>query len=81
VLPVDNPGGRFAMGGHTLALVQIENIVDHLSSEMRRALRDTVKEVLHDAEFDEYALFRTFRRQVGRKCSTWENVPDRYVQC
>jgi hypothetical protein len=25
-------------------------------------------------------LFRAFRRAVGRKCNTWEQVPDHYVR-
>lgn len=65
--------------GGMMAKIQIENVVDHLSSEMRRALQDAVSEVLPGADFDAYELFRAFRRAVGRKCNTWESVPDRYV--
>jgi len=63
-----------------MARVRIEEIVDHLSSEMRKALEDAVREVLSDDEFDSYELFRAFRRAVGRKCNTWEQVPDHYVE-
>jgi hypothetical protein len=69
---------RYAKVRHT-ARVRIEEIVDHLDSGMRKALADAVREVLPEVEFDLYALFRAFKRAVGRKCSTWENVPDRYV--
>lgn len=62
-----------------MARVKIEGIVDHLSSEMRRALKDAVSEVAPKTRFDEYELFRAFRRAVSRKCSTWESVPDHYV--
>ncbi len=62
-----------------MARVRIEDIVDHLSSEMRSALDDAVKRALPDAEFDAHQLFREFRRAVGRKCNTWEAVPDRFV--
>ena len=62
-----------------MARVNIEEIVDHLSSEMRRALEDALREVAPEVEVDSYALFRAFRRAVGRKCSTWESVPDGYV--
>ncbi len=62
-----------------MARVQVENIVDHLSSEMRRALEDAVSEVVPGANVDAYELFRAFRRAVGRKCNTWESVPDHYV--
>lgn len=63
-----------------MARVKIEEIVDSLSSDIRRALADAVNEVIDDAKFDEHELFRAFKRAVSRKCSTWERVPDRYVQ-
>lgn len=63
-----------------MARVKIEDIVDHLSSEIRKALEQAVTNVLPDAEFDAYELFREFRRAVGRKCNTWENVPDHFVE-
>lgn len=62
-----------------MARVKIEEIVDSLSVEMRKALRQAVENTIPDAEFDERELFRNFRRSVRRKCSTWEHVPDQYV--
>ena len=62
-----------------MAQVNIEAIVDHLSSGMRRALADAVQHVLPGANVDSHALFRAFKRAVARKCSTWEYVPDDYV--
>lgn len=62
-----------------MARVKMEEIVDHLSSEMRRALAQTIRQEFPEVDFDERALFRKFRRNVGRRCSTWENVPDHYV--
>ena len=62
-----------------MARVKIEEIVDHLGTEMRKALSIAVNNVIPDAEFDERQLFRAFRRAVGRKCNTWESVPDQYV--
>lgn len=63
-----------------MSKVRIEEVIDHLSSEMRRALKDSVQEVIPNSHFDEYELFRAFRRAVGRKCHTWENVPEKYVE-
>lgn len=60
--------------------VQIEEVVDHLSSEFRRALEETMKEHFPNQNFDSFAVFRTFKRQVYRKCNVWETVPDRYVK-
>jgi hypothetical protein len=62
-----------------MARVKIEDVVDHLSTEVRRALEAAVAEEIPDAEFDSHALFRAFRRSIGRKCSTWETVPNHYV--
>ncbi|MEE8253606.1 MAG: hypothetical protein V3R17_06700 [Hyphomicrobium sp.] len=63
-----------------MASVNIEQIIDHLDSDIRHALEDTVRSVIPDAQFDQYELFREFRRAVGRRCMTWENVPDGYVR-
>jgi hypothetical protein len=64
-----------------VARIQPEEVVDHLSSEFKPALEAAVNEVCPSAQFDRNELFRAFRRAVRRKCSTWENVPDRYVDC
>lgn len=66
--------------GNLMAQVQMDEIVDHLSSEMRRALADAVREVAPEVDIDSYQLFRAFKRAVRRKCSTWETVPDGAVQ-
>jgi hypothetical protein len=63
-----------------VAQVQIEQIVDHLSSDMRRALEQAVQDTIKDEKFDSHELFRAFRRAVGRKCSNWASVPDHYVR-
>ncbi len=57
----------------------MEEIVEHLATEMRRALSDAVKSNIPGAQFDEYQLFREFKRAVRRKCSAWGRVPDNYV--
>ena len=62
-----------------MARVKIEDIVDHLKPEIRKALADAVDRTVPDAEFDRNELFRAFRRAVRRKCRTWESVPDHYV--
>ncbi|KNY30163.1 hypothetical protein [Pseudobacteroides cellulosolvens] len=60
--------------------VNIEKVIDHLNSDIRKALRDAVEEVTELENFDEYELFRTFKRKVRSKCNTWENVPDNYIE-
>ena len=63
-----------------MAKVKIENIIDHLDTEIRRALEETIKDHFPNTNFDNRAVFRTFVRMVGRKCSTWEDVPDDFVE-
>ncbi len=62
-----------------MAQVDIEEIIESLDYDMKRALEAAVHDVLPDATFDRNKLFRAFVRAVRRKCSTWENVPDQYV--
>ena len=62
-----------------MAKVKIEGIIDHLDSEIRQALESAVEETIPSATFDAYALFRAFQRAIDRKCSTWERVPDHYI--
>jgi hypothetical protein len=54
--------------------------MDDLSSDMRNALADAVREVIPNVHFDEWELLRAFKRAVHRKCSTWEQVKDNHVE-
>ena len=63
-----------------MAQIKIEEVVDHLSYEMKRALAEAVERTIPDAKFSSKTLFRNFLRSVNRKCSTWERVPDQYVK-
>lgn len=63
-----------------MTYVKIEDVVVHLRTEIRKALSIAVNDMLPETEFDPDQLFRSFRRAVGRKCSTWERVPDHYVR-
>ena len=62
-----------------MARVKIEEVIDHLSTEMRKSLRDSVNKVIPEVTFDERELFRQFKKEVRKKCSTWERVPDQYI--
>ncbi len=62
-----------------MARINLEGIVEDLSSQVRKALGAAVEEVLPEAEFDQNELFRAFKRAVRRKCSHWESVRDNHV--
>jgi len=63
-----------------MAQIEIEKIIDYLDRDLRKALGAALLQLAPDANIDERQLFREFRRQVRRKCSTWETVPDQYLQ-
>ena len=65
--------------GFQMAQVQVEEIVDHLSSEFRKALKRTIDRHFPDEDYNAHQVFRDFRREVRRACSTWEYVPDHCV--
>ena len=66
--------------GGIMARIKVAEVIDHLDSDIRHALRDAVKAVIPGVHFDEYQLYREFRRAIDRKCSNWERVPDIYVE-
>lgn len=63
-----------------MARIKIEDIVDHLDREFRKALENTLEEHFPTEDFDARDVFRTFKRKIRRKCSAWENVPDQFVE-
>jgi hypothetical protein len=63
-----------------MARVKIEDVIDHLDFDIKRALEHAVRNSVPDAQINRNKLFRDFKRAVYRKCSTWERVPDRYVR-
>ena len=62
-----------------MARVKIGEIIDYLEDDMNRALEDAHKRCFPGVPVDRNRLFREFVKEVGRKCSTWEQVPDRCV--
>ena len=63
-----------------MARVKIEGILEHLDTELSRALEDTLRRAFPNADFNARSLYRDFVRAADRKCSTWERIPDRFVE-
>ena len=63
-----------------MARVKIEGIVDHFSNEMRHALDEAARKIIPGAHYRSHELFREFRRAVGRRRNTREQVPGRLVE-
>lgn len=62
------------------ARVKIDDILEHLDTELSRALEDAVRANLPGAEFDGRMLYKDFVKCAYRRCGTWEMVPDRCVE-
>jgi hypothetical protein len=63
-----------------MAEVQIEEVVDHLDSEFKKALDDIMNEYAPGIQYDRNELFRLFKRRMYNHCSVWESIPDQYVR-
>lgn len=63
-----------------MAKVKVDEIVEHLNLEFAKALKETIKEHLPNANFNTKELFKTFVKQIYGNCSEWENVPDDCVE-
>lgn len=63
-----------------MAKIKIEDVVDHLDSEFRKALEATIQQHFPDSSFDSREVFRTFKKMVYRKCNVWEDIPDNLVE-
>lgn len=60
--------------------IKIEEVVDYLGSEMRKAIEDAVYSSVPDAVFDGHILFQKFKSAVASECDTWVEIPDTYVE-
>jgi hypothetical protein len=63
-----------------MARIKPDEIMEHLSSDLRNALGDALREVAPGTNINSDILFRAFVRATDRRCRTWEKVPDRYVE-
>lgn len=63
-----------------MARVRIEAVVDHLDSEFRKALDDTMRQYAPNVRYNSSDLFKFFLRRVYQHCSSWETVPDSCVE-
>jgi hypothetical protein len=63
-----------------MARIKIDSIIDHLGSEVRRALEDSFQECVPDAHVDSRRLFRLFKRNLQKRCMVWETIPEAYVE-
>lgn len=63
-----------------MAKVKIEEVVDHLDLEFRKALQATLREHFPDQAFNARAVFKTFKKEVYKKCNDWESIPNKFIR-
>ena len=63
-----------------MAKVNIEEFVDHLDLEIRKALDATLREHFPDQDFNSRTVFKTFKAQVTKKCNSWESIPNKFIR-
>jgi hypothetical protein len=62
-----------------MATIDIDRILEHLSSQLTAAMGDALNQVAPYSDIDARTLFLAFVRAADRRCSLWERVPDRYI--
>jgi hypothetical protein len=63
-----------------MAQVKLDELIDHLSTEVKKALDDALTAEVPNANVNMDRFFQVFKQSVYRHCSIWERVPDRYVK-
>jgi hypothetical protein len=63
-----------------MAQVKIEDVVDHLDGEFKKALADTMLHFAPQADYNIDVLYKHFLKRVFTHCALWEEVPDDYVR-
>jgi hypothetical protein len=63
-----------------MARIKIEAVVDHLDSEFKKALDDTMRQYAPNVRYHSSELFRFFVQRVYHHCNSWETVPDSYIE-
>ena len=62
-----------------MARIKVQAVLESLDYDLRTALARAVQNQVPDAQFDPRSLYREFCREAGRKCSTWQRVPEQYI--
>jgi hypothetical protein len=63
-----------------MAQVKIEDVVESLDSDFKKALEDTMKAFAPNASASRDEIFRFFLKRVYHHCRVWETVPDGCVR-
>lgn len=62
-----------------MAQIKIDDVVHHLDSEFKKALRDTFARFVPGVSY-RGDVFKYFQQRVYNHCCVWETVPDGCVK-
>ena len=60
--------------------VNVEDILEHLDSDIRPALAEAVEVVLDASDVDDQELYDAFLAALCQRLGTWETVPDDFCK-
>lgn len=63
-----------------MAKVKIEELVDHLDREFRKAFEATLREHFGDYDYNARGVFKTFQKEINKKCKVWEDLPNKFIR-
>lgn len=62
-----------------MAKIKLEAVMSRIDSEMKSALKLALNQHLSDQEVDANSIYKTFKKKVASKCSSWVTISDDYV--
>lgn len=63
-----------------MAKINIQEIIDHMENDMRKSLDATMREHFPDQDFNSRAVYKSFLKQVNKRCRIWETIPNKYIK-
>jgi uncharacterized protein (DUF433 family) len=60
--------------------IKVEGIIEELSTHIRGALEEAVLSAYPFQTVNRDDIYREFRSALARRCRTWEEVPDAFVE-
>ena len=63
-----------------MAKINTLEIIHHLEVDIRKSLEATIREHFPDQDFNSRAVFKSFKKQMDKRCKSWEDVPNKYLR-
>ena len=63
-----------------MAKLNVEQLINHLDLEVRKALEATLREYFPYEEYNSRAISKTFQKELGKRCKVWENIPNKFIR-